>query len=56
MLDLSSLDHEDIATALVDQTDDEHRWLINPEAGEDLFWTSGTGSTARRLSTRTSWI
>ena len=43
MLDLSSLDLEDIATALVDQTDDEHRWLINPEAGEDLFWTSGTG-------------
>ena len=43
VLDLSSLDLEDIATALVDQTDDEHRWLINPEAGKDLFWTSGTG-------------
>ena len=31
MLDLSSLDLEEIAAALADQTDYEHRWLINPE-------------------------
>jgi hypothetical protein len=42
VLDLSSLDLEDIATALADQTDYE-RWLINPEPGEVVFWTSGTG-------------
>ncbi|MGO9502174.1 MAG: hypothetical protein ACLPUO_11465 [Streptosporangiaceae bacterium] len=29
MLDLSSLDLEEIANALADQTDYEHRWLIN---------------------------
>ena len=43
MLELSSLDLGEIATALADQTDYEHRWLINPETGEVLFWTSDTG-------------
>ena len=43
MLDLSSLDLEEIATALADQTDYEHRWLINPQTGEIVFWTSDTG-------------
>ncbi len=43
MLDLSSLDLEGIASALADQTDYEHRWLINPETGEVVFWTSDTG-------------
>jgi Uncharacterised protein family (UPF0158) len=43
MLDLSSLDLEDIATALADQTDYEHRWLINPQTGEVVVWTSDTG-------------
>jgi hypothetical protein len=43
VLDLSSLDLEEIATALADQTDYEHRWLINPETGEVVFWASGTG-------------
>jgi hypothetical protein len=43
VLDLSSLDLEEIANALADQTDYEHRWLINPEIGEIAFWTSDTG-------------
>jgi len=43
VLDLSSLDLEEIATALADQTDYEHRWLINPATGEVVFWTTGTG-------------
>jgi hypothetical protein len=43
VLDLSSLDLEEIATALADQTDYEHRWLINPQTGEVVFWTSDTG-------------
>ncbi len=43
VLDLSELDLEEIATALADQTDYEHRWLINPETGEIVFWTSDTG-------------
>ncbi|MEV0809728.1 UPF0158 family protein [Micromonospora sp. NPDC050200] len=43
MLDLSSLDLEEIATALADQTDYEHRWLINPQNGAVVFWTSDTG-------------
>ncbi len=43
MLDLSSLDLGEIATALADQTDYGHRWLINPQTGEIVFWTSDTG-------------
>jgi len=33
-LDLGSLDLDEIATALADQTDFERRWLINPASGE----------------------
>jgi hypothetical protein len=43
MLDLSALDVDEIATALSDQTDYEHRWLIDPRTGEIAFWTSDTG-------------
>ena len=43
VLDLSSLDLGEIATALADQTGYEHRWLINPQTGEIVFWTSDTG-------------
>jgi hypothetical protein len=43
VLDLSSLDLEEIANALADQTNYEHRWLINPETGEIAFWTADTG-------------
>jgi hypothetical protein len=34
---------DEIATALSDQTDYEHRWLINPRTGEIAVWTSDTG-------------
>ncbi len=43
MLDLDKLDVNEIATALSDQTDYEHRWLIDPRTGELAFWTSDTG-------------
>jgi Uncharacterised protein family (UPF0158) len=43
VLDLSSLELEDIANALADQTDYEHRWLINPQTGEIVFWTADGG-------------
>ena len=43
MLDLGRLDLDEIAVALADQSDYEHRWLINPETGEIVFWTSDTG-------------
>jgi hypothetical protein len=43
VLELSSLDLEEIANALADQTDYEHRWLINPQTGEVVFWTADTG-------------
>jgi Uncharacterised protein family (UPF0158) len=43
VLDLSSLDLDEIASALADQTDYEHRWLINPQTGEIAFWTADTG-------------
>ena len=43
VLDLSSLDLEEIGNALADQTDYEHRWLIDPQTGEIAFWTADTG-------------
>ena len=43
MLDLYALDVDDIATALADHSDYEHRWLIDPRTGEIVFWTSDTG-------------
>jgi len=43
MLDLGEIDVEEIATALADQTDYEHRWLIDPRTGQVAFWTSDTG-------------
>jgi hypothetical protein len=47
VLDLNSIDLEEITTALADQTDYEHRWLINPQTGEVVFWTSDTGIDGR---------
>ena len=46
-LELSSLDLGEIAEALADQTDYEHRWLINPATGEIVFWTADTGIGGR---------
>jgi hypothetical protein len=43
VLDLSILDLEEIANALADQTDYDHRWLIDPQTGQVAFWTSDTG-------------
>ena len=43
MLDLSSLELAEIAAALGDQTDYEHRWLINPQTGQVVLWTCDTG-------------
>jgi hypothetical protein len=43
VLDLLDVDVEEIATALADQTDYEHRWLIDTRTGEVAFWASDTG-------------
>ena len=43
MLELDAIDVEEIANALADQTDYEHRWLIDPRTGEVAFWTSDLG-------------
>jgi Uncharacterised protein family (UPF0158) len=43
VLELSSLNLEEIADALAEQTDYEHQWLINPQTGEIVCWTSDTG-------------
>ena len=43
MFDLDKFDLDEIATALADQTDYEHRWLIDPRTAETVFWTSDTG-------------
>ncbi|HET8988567.1 MAG TPA: UPF0158 family protein [Humibacillus sp.] len=43
MLDLDSLDLDEIAMALSDQDFSDHRWLIDPRTGEIAFWTSDTG-------------
>ncbi|MET8757758.1 UPF0158 family protein [Lentzea sp. NPDC004782] len=49
MLELSRLDLDEIAQALSDQTDYEHRWLINPDTGEVLLWTSDLGIDGKTL-------
>jgi Uncharacterised protein family (UPF0158) len=43
VLELGGIDVEEIATALADQTDYEHRWLFDPRTGQVAFWTSDTG-------------
>jgi len=43
MLDLGAIDVEEIATALSDQTDYDHRWLIDPRTGQVVYWASDTG-------------
>jgi len=43
VLDLSLIDLEDIATALADENDYEHQWLINSDTGEIAFWTADAG-------------
>lgn len=43
MLDLHRIDLDEIAMALTDQTDYEHRWLIDPRTGQVAFWTTDTG-------------
>ena len=43
VFDLTALDLDEIATALADQTDYEHHWLINSLTGQILFWTRDTG-------------
>ena len=43
MFDLVTIDLEEIASALADQTDYEHRWLLDPRTGQVAFWTSDTG-------------
>ncbi len=43
MLDLSGIDLEEIASALADQDDYEHHWLIDPDTGVISFWTADTG-------------
>ncbi|USQ74879.1 hypothetical protein [Ornithinimicrobium cryptoxanthini] len=40
---MDAIDVEEIANALADQTDYEHRWLIDPRTGEVAFWTSDLG-------------
>ena len=40
---MDSIDVEEIAAALADQTDYDHRWLFDPLTGEVVFWTSDTG-------------
>jgi len=43
VLELNSIDLEEIASALSDQNDYEHHWLINPDTGEIAVWTADTG-------------
>ena len=49
MLRLSQVDLDDIAQALSDQTDDEHRWVLDPATGELHIWTSDTGLAGQDL-------
>ena len=56
MLDQGGIDVEEIATALADQTDYEHRWLIDPQTGDVSLWTSDTGIDGQNPVELKSWI
>jgi hypothetical protein len=56
MLDLGEVDVEEIATALADQTDYEHRWLLDPLTGQVAFWTSDTGIDGENPVDIDDWI
>jgi hypothetical protein len=43
VLDLGSLDLDEIAEALADQNDYDHCWLIDPRTGSVEFWTRDAG-------------
>lgn len=43
MLELDHLDLDEIAIALADQNDYDHRWLLDPQTGEIAFWTRDCG-------------
>jgi hypothetical protein len=43
VLDLARLALDEIAVALSDGDDYEHRWLLDPRTGEIVFWTADTG-------------
>lgn len=43
MFEVDALDIDDIAMALADQTDYDHRWLIDPKNGQLVIWTCDTG-------------
>ncbi|TWG92697.1 uncharacterized protein UPF0158 [Nocardioides sp. J9] len=43
MVDLDAINLEELASSLADQTDYDHRWLIDPQSGEIVLWTSDTG-------------
>ena len=55
VLELSSLDLEEIGNALADQNGYEHRWLINPQTGQIAFWTADTGIDGQTPSISTIW-
>jgi len=43
MFEPEALDLEQIGSALSDQTDYEHHWLVDPQTGEVVLWTSELG-------------
>jgi hypothetical protein len=43
VLDVSSLDLDEIADALADQVDNGRRWLVDRETGQLALWTSDSG-------------
>ena len=47
MLDLSTVDLDEMATALQDQTAYDHRWLIDPDSGQPVLWTEDGGVDGR---------
>ncbi|GAA4816959.1 hypothetical protein ACFQ0K_08480 [Nocardioides caeni] len=55
MLDLGAIDLDELAMALADQTDYEHVWLIDPQSGEIVIWTSDTGIDGETPWTSRSW-
>jgi hypothetical protein len=54
MLELSSLDLDEIGAALADRVDYEHWYLIDPQTGEIAYWTSDAGIDGQNSPSRRS--
>ena len=55
VLELSAIDIEPIASALEEQEDYEHAWLVDPSNGETIFWSNYGGVDGKTPDDAEEW-